>query len=244
MTARAAMRRHFDDGDSLCQYVKEETGDTVVLSFSRGKDSLAALCQLRKHFGRIVPFYFELIPGGLRIENEDIARWEDVLGCEVYRYLHPGVPKMLRECVYQPPGRWEDILAMDLPRAYSKAAIEADVRARAKCPEAFVAVGVRAADSLNRRSGITRSGALNPATQTFFPVFDWDIARVEREIRAYGQPLPADYRLFGRSLEGLDLRYTVPLREAYPDDYETLRAWFPLIDLDTFRTTARHWRTA
>lgn len=235
----AALRRHFDTSDELCAYVREVSGPTVIVSFSRGKDAIAALAQVRRFFDRVVLFHLDQVPGGLRIENEDIARWEQSTGTKVYRYTHPGTVRMLRGLVYQPPGRWEQIEAMGLPSGYDYEAIEADVRRRAGCPDAFVASGVRQSDSLVRRANISRFGSLNPARRSFFPVFDWKIDEVESSIREMREPLPIDYKLFARSLDGIDRRFMEPLREEFPDDYETILRWFPLADLDSHRTTLR-----
>ena len=43
--------------------------------------------------------------------------------------------------------------------------------------------------------------------------------------------LPIDYQWFGRSFDGIDMRFLGPLREHSPKDYQTLLDWFPLADL-------------
>ena len=42
------------------EWLKERT-DTIVLSFSRGKDSIAAWLRYRKHF-KVLPFHLEVVP--------------------------------------------------------------------------------------------------------------------------------------------------------------------------------------
>lgn len=231
--------RHFGSSGELCEFVRGVSGETVILAFSRGKDAIAALAQVRRYFTRVVPFFMAVVPG-LDFEESDLRRWEDFLGCEVYRYPHPSLVRMLRNNVYQPPGRWETIEAMRLPaKGYAYEDIERHVRDRCGAPGAYVATGVRAADSLARRANITRWGSLNPKTRKFHAVFDWKIADVERAVLEIKQPLPIDYSIFGRSFDGIDARFTGPLKEHIPRDYEQLLKWFPLADLDLDRRSLR-----
>jgi hypothetical protein len=51
-------------------------------------------------------------------------------------------------------------------------------------------------------------------------------------IERYGVKLPIDYELFGRSFDGIDYRFAKPLRERLPEDYERIKFWFPLIDVE------------
>lgn len=226
-------QRHHKDADALCAYVRERTGPTCLLAFSRGKDAIAAAIQVRRYFERVVPYFLAVVPG-LRFEEDDLARWEDAFGCEVFRYPHPSFFRLLKENVYQPPGRWETVDELDLPEP-TFAQIEDHVRRRSGCPDAWCATGIRAADSMARRANFTKSGSLNPKTRKFHAVFDWTIARLETEIRAFGQPLPIDYRIFGRSFDGIDARFTGPMREHLPEDYARLLKLFPLADLDLHR---------
>jgi hypothetical protein len=41
--------------------------------------------------------------------------------------------------------------------------------------------------------------------------------------------------MFGRSFDGLDLRFLVPLKKHRPKDYAKVLEWFPLADLEVFR---------
>ena len=54
-------------------------------------------------------------------------------------------------------------------------------------------------------------------------------------IKRHGIKLPVDYKLFGRTFDGIDYRFVGPLRKHLPEDFERLRFWFPLIDLEILR---------
>jgi hypothetical protein len=57
-------------------------------------------------------------------------------------------------------------------------------------------------------------------------------ADVMADIERHGIKLPVDYELFGRSFDGIDYRFVKPLRDRLPKDYERIKFWFPLIDLE------------
>lgn len=233
------MKIHYDSGDELCQTIRAASGDTAIVSFSRGKDSYAMVERLRRHFRRVVLFHLDLLPEPLRIETEGIERWQSRGGEPVLRYVHPGTLKQLRAFVYQPLDRVAKIRAADLPTDYTLDAVENDVRRRAGAQDAWVALGLRAADSIQRRTHFKTHGSVLPARRAFYPVFDETIDDVDRAVRRLGIPLPNDYNLFGRSLDSLSQDFLAPLRAAYPDDYERVLRWFPLADAGVHRTTLR-----
>ena len=99
----------------------------------------------------------------------------------------------------------------------------------------FTALGVRAADSIFRRTMFTRSGAINHKALKFYPVWDWTKEAVRVEIFKAKLKLPIDYWLFGRSFDGLDYRFIAPVKRHYPEDYERLREYFPMVDAELKR---------
>lgn len=233
------MKIHYASSDELCETIRAEGCDTAIVSFSRGKDSYAVVEKLRRYFGRVVLYHLDLLPEPLRIETEAIERWQSRGGEPVLRYTHPGTLKQLRALVYQPPSRIAAIQAADLPRDYTVDAIEADVRRRVGAPDAWVALGLRAADSIQRRTHFKTHGAVLPGPRAFYPVFDYTIDDVDAAVRRLGIPLPNDYNLFGRSLDAISHDFLAPLRAAYPDDYERVIRWFPLAEAGVHRTTLR-----
>lgn len=218
------------------QYVLEKSGDTVMLSFSAGKDSVAAWLALRRYFKTIVPVYMYLVPG-LRLVEEGLRYYEDFFETHIIRLPNPTAYEMMNAGVHQTPDRILAIEESPLP-TFSKDEVFQLVREDWGLPEStFVAMGVRAADSPNRRSTIMKYGSVNENRNppTFQPVWDWNKARLIDELKAAGAHLTDDYRLFGRSFDGIDFRFLYPLKRHYPDDYERILEWFPLADADIAR---------
>ena len=214
-----------------------ETTDTVLLSFSGGKDSLAAWLKLREHF-RVVPVFLYRVPG-LRFVDEKLEEYEGQFGTHIIRLPHPSSYRMLGEMVFQPPENCAVIEELGLPEfRYTYDDLFQLVREEWRLPETtWVATGVRSADSPNRRASINRYGSTREARKppVMFPVHDMRKDELVQLIRSSGVKLSVDYKLFGRSFDGIDLRYLYPLAEHYPDDFRRILDFFPLADLELFR---------
>ena len=128
--AGTALKRFHASSPELCQYVADVSGDTCFLSFSAGKDSIAAWIQIRRYFKRVIPFYLYLVPG-LEFIEAGIKYYEDFFQTEIMRLPHPSFWRMLRQFVYQPPERCPIIEEANLPNwDYRK--LEAYVRSKSE----------------------------------------------------------------------------------------------------------------
>lgn len=226
----------YTNSQELCLGMVEEA-DTCLLAFSTGKDSIATWLQVRKYFTRVIPYYKYVIPG-LSFVEDSLKYYEDFFGTHIYRIPHPNLYRIRQDMIYQPPYRVREIaenLAIDI-NSYTDDIIGLMFRYNMGLPEnVYTAVGVRAADSPFRRIAVVTHGAINHNKKSFWPVYDWRKADVLQAIDEAGVKLPVDYKLFGRTFDGLDYRFIKPIREHYPEDYERIRQYFPLIDLEIAR---------
>ena len=222
----------------LREKMAELTGDTAFLAFSCGKDAIAAWLAIRPHFKRIIPVHYELVPG-MSFVQKSLAYYEDFFGCEILRRIHPSFVRWLRNLVFQSPDRWVAIEDAELPSEsqYSHDTIWQEVRETMNLPGAFVASGVRACDSPYRRLAVQKHGAVNWARKSWWPIYDWNLPAVDEALSRAGVKLPVDYRLWGRSFDGIDHRFLEPMRRCLPADYRKVLEWFPLADLELFRRT-------
>jgi hypothetical protein len=218
----------------LNEYVRGISGDTVILSFSRGKDSIGSWIELKRHFKTIIPVFLYLVPE-LEFEEESLKYYEDVLKTRIIRVPHPSIYRWLKNFVFQAPGRLEIIEKLRIPNITYDHVFKF-VKHDFGIPEnTYVATGVRACDSINRRGSIKLYGPINLKRKTFFPVFDWNSERLYNEIEASGIKLPIDYKLFGRTFDGMDYRFIKPIKDNMPDDYQKIIDWFPLAELEILR---------
>lgn len=221
-----------ETSEELCARLAE-THDTVLLSFSRGKDSIAAWLQCRKFFRRIVPYHLYLVPG-LGFVDESLRYFEEVFGQKILNLPHPSLYRWLRNFVFQAPERLAAIEAARLP-VFDLADINALIREEMGLgKDVPTAVGVRMCDSLVRRAAIRMYGAENRGgtQKAFYPIFDWNKARTMEAIMNAGIRLPRDYEMFGRSFDGIDRRFLRPLRDKCPEDFERVLEWFPLAEME------------
>ena len=210
-------------------------GETVILAFSRGKDSIAAWLALRESGVNVVPYHMYLVPD-LRFVDESLAYYSQFFGCgPILNLPHPSLYRWLANLVYQTPERAAilDRAQLVVPE-YTE--INPIVRDYLGLPaDTWVCDGVRAADSPNRRVALTEHGPVNHKSRTMKVVWDWKIADVRAAIAAARVKLPPDYDWFGRSFDGIDARFTSKLKQHAPDDYQRILDWFPLAHLDLRR---------
>lgn len=208
----------------------------VILSFSRGKDSIAAWLALRDAGIKVHAFYKFFLPGMLLdLERRSLAYFEDVFGQPIHCYQHPSTYRMLRNYVFQPPERWPIIRAANLPNLTYQA-LNTTIRSDLDLPaDTWIADGVRACDSPGRRMAIQRHTPFRTGTGMVSPIWDWTRSETMQAIAKARIRLPDDYKMFGRSFDGIDLRFLAPLKKRFPDDYQLILDWFPLADLALFR---------
>lgn len=230
----ATLPRHYPNSRALCDAVHAATGGTAIVSFSGGKDAIASVLQLREcGFTDFRMYYLYIVPG-LEFIERGLRYYEDAFKVEIVRLPHQSLSRMLRNLVYQPPERAALVEQIAWPK-FDYADIYAHVRKRWNMPEGWIALGTRTADSPFRLANVKRYGSLNPNRGTFLPIFDWRLEDVRSAIVRHGLKLPAEYRLFGRSFDGLDYRFLAPIKQYFPRDYERILSYFPLAHLDIFR---------
>ena len=153
---------------------------------------------------------------------------------KILRFPHPWFWFALRNAVHQPFGLAKALEGADMP-AYQRedvtAAICDDFGMPADTP---IIDGVRAADSIVRRAAITKHGP-HRRTGYLSLIWDWRISHVRSTIADAGVKLPPDYEWFGRSFDGLDIRFTGPLKANAPDDYQRILHFFPYVEVEQLR---------
>ena len=66
-------------------------------------------------------------------------------------------------------------------------------------------------------------------------IYDYRVADLDALFTRHNIKLPIDYKLWGRTFDGLDYRFIKPLSTQLPDDFRRLQEWFPMIESDIFR---------
>jgi 3'-phosphoadenosine 5'-phosphosulfate sulfotransferase (PAPS reductase)/FAD synthetase len=229
----------YENSDHLCaEIAKKNNGQDVILSFSMGKDSIAAYIQLKRYFKNVHLVFYWMIPD-LSFQNESLKYYEDKLQTEiisvpsVHWYYH------LKNLLYQRPDRIEIIdrwLMSGKLFIPTHDQIFTVVKESLKIPQStYVATGVRQNDFLTRRLTVKKHGPENIKRKQFFPVYDWDIERVKKEIEQSSIKLPIDYEIWGRTFDGVEYIFLKGLKEHFPEDYQKVLFWFPFAELTFLR---------
>lgn len=220
-------------GQALIDRVRDLAGDTILLSFSCGKDSLALWLHLRDHF-EIIPYYLYHVPG-LQYVEQSLDYYEDWFGARIVRLPHPLFYDMFRTCAYQPVHRVGIIESLNLPR-FDFADIDDIMAAYLGLENPFTAIGFRAADNIQRHRLLKQMGPLGfKRRRYFYGVWDWTVDDVTECIRKHDIAIPADYQHWGRTIASFGYPELSAIKRAYPADYDVIRTWFPLVDVEMFR---------
>jgi predicted phosphoadenosine phosphosulfate sulfurtransferase len=222
-------------GEQVIDAIRAKT-DTILLSFSCGKDSIAAWLTLRPHFRRIIPYYLYSIPD-LSFVNKSLDYYEQWFGCKIYRAPHPSLARWLNNMVFQSPENCEEIYDAGIPKIDYVSQV-ARVAEMAGISDTWTATGVRAADSPYRLIAIRKHGGINRKEQKFYPIWDWKKERLVKCLQEAKIKLPIDYKLFGRSFDGIDYRFLKPIKDHFPEDYQKILTYFPLAHLEILRREA------
>lgn len=211
--------------------ILRKEGKPVILSFSCGKDSTAAWIALHEAKIPVIPIYNYLVPG-LKFVEEELEYFEDFFGQRIIQVPHPTLYRWLEYKVFQAPENNPVIEAARFGTIDYKWLWDA-VRKDFDMPDAWVADGIRASDSIARRMacqthGVMRNGRVSP-------IYDWTAQEVRDCLDEHGVEVPIDYQIWGRSFDGLDVKYIRGLYENLPEDYQRVKEWFPLIDIELMR---------
>lgn len=224
-------------GETLIAAIRKTYGPRALLAFSRGKDAIGTWLALREsgHFDDVVPIHFDLVPG-LEFVAESLDYYERFFGTTIYRLPHPKFYEWLRGSVFQTPSRIGYIESLELPPDYDFMTAHRLVREEQKLgADVPCANGIRAADSPMRRIAIMTHGPISYASRQWTPIWDWTKPDLIRAFDAASVKLPVDYRVFGRTFDGLDYRFLAPMKRELPNDYRRLLEWFPLAEVTLWR---------
>jgi len=208
--------------------------EQTLLAFSLGKDAVAAWLAIRPHFERVIPVYMYLVPG-LEFVQESIDYYQQFFGERIIQMPHPSLYRMLNNHVDRRPEQCLVIEQAQLPNFTYEDVFALVRRDHALHPDMMYATGVRAADSPMRLVAIKRHGPISQRTLKYHPVWDWKKDDLLREFRKAGVKLAPDYRVFGRTFDGLDIRFLGPMKQHFPRDYQRVLEWFPMAELELFR---------
>ncbi|MEI2416202.1 phosphoadenosine phosphosulfate reductase [Orrella sp. JC864] len=220
-------------GEETIAAVRKRQAETL-LAFSLGKDAVAAWLGIQRHFARVIPVYMYLVPG-LEFVQESIDYYERFFGERIIQMPHPSLHRWLNGHIFRPPQQCAVVEQAGLPNHSYEDVFAAVRQDHGLDPGLMYATGVRAADSPMRLVALKTHGSIHEKGLKYHPVWDWKKADLLREFRRAGVKLAPDYRVFGRTFDGLDVRFLGPMKRHFPRDYQRVLEMFPLAELELYR---------
>lgn len=217
----------------------------ILVAFSRGKDSIAMAIELRKSniFEEMIFFYKYRIPN-IGFVQESIKYYENFFDTHIYQLPHPTLYKMLNDYTFQSPNNLQFIYDCDIPNFDHEFLVDEFKKDLNLSIETYSATGIRANDSLSRRMAIYKYGVINKKSHNFNPIWNYKKQQCFDIIKEAKCKLPPDYELFGRSFDGINYQFLLPIKDKYPDDYEKILDFFPLsrVEIDRINYYLQHKR--
>lgn len=193
--------------------------DRVLVSFSGGKDSVATLDLCMRFFREVEGFFMYQVEG-LSFQDSIIRYYEDRYGIPIHKIPHFQLSEFLRYGSFRPFDLNVPIISVKETYDYI----------RDETGFWWIAAGERINDSLWRRGMIKGSGTIDLKRGRFFPVAEWskqDVLAYIRQRKLRTSPESAKLGFSFRSLQGRDMAL---VKKFYPEDYQKIKTWFPLID--------------
>lgn len=195
---------------------QSKVADAVLVGFSGGKDSIAALDLCMRYFDRVQPFFLYLCPG-LEFQEETLGWYERRYGTEIIRLPHFELSNFMRYGSFREPDRRVPIVS--ITDEYNYLRLQTGIT--------WVAAGERIADSIVRRAMIKKSGTIDAKRGRFYPIANWSKREVLAYIKHHRLKLPRDSRDLGFSFKSLDGGELAYIKKQYPSDYMRILDMYP-----------------
>ena len=217
--AKAAAAEVDNSPEKICLEVSKQT-DSVIVSFSGGKDSLVLLSLCKKYFKNVQAFFLYIVKDLDYFETK-LKYAEKKFDIRIKQYPHPELSRYLRNgiCTFDayetPPLSWNDI---------------EDI-ARKDFQIDWIASGWKKTDSLQRRAALStfRCEGIIDKSKKFFPLSNWNDSMVISYLRLHKLPIPKTNTKgqFEVSLIYKPLKF---MKENYPKDYQKILEQFPFAE--------------
>lgn len=199
--------------------------DSVIVSFSGGKESVVVLDMCMRHFERVAAFHMYQFPH-LSFSDEQLDWYERRYpGLEIIDLPHPNLSANMHYGILRP---WNpDVPLIGFNDIYNYVRWATGIH--------WIAAGERVSDSLVRRAMIKHSGTVDTVRGRFYPVANWNKADILHYIKVHKLRIGKDSRVMGYSFPGIEQEAMTGLKQHFPKDYERMLEWFPLAGAMTFR---------
>ena len=212
----------------------KKSSNNIILSFSRGKDSIVSWLLLKELGFNVYPIYYSLCPY-MDFELESLKYYEDFFKTKIIKIPSSTFNELYSTGYLQT----KEAISISKKNTISTYSNE-DIRLMAieeygLDKNTYIAVGATVNDSMQRRIGINKVNGLNHKSKKFYPIADFTVSDIEEYLIKYKVKLPIDYKIWGSTFDGLNLRWLGELKEHLPKDFDLVKMYFPFIEAELFR---------
>lgn len=193
--------------------------DSVLVSFSGGKDSVVTLDLCVKHFRHVEGFFMFYVKG-LSFQENICRYYEDRCGLPIHRVPHFELSQFLRYGLYHPTDF--SVPVVGVGDVYHYLRLNTGIW--------WIAAGERIADSVWRRAIIKSSGTIDAKRGRIYPVAEWKKEDVAAYIRQHRLRVGVESRRLSFSFGSLQAREVIPVKRHFPADFTRIKAWFPFVE--------------
>lgn len=215
------------------QTIKKVSND-IILSFSRGKDSIVSWLVLLELGFKVHPIYYSLCPY-MDFELKSLSYYEDFFKTEIIKIPSATFIDLYNFGHLQTKSHTKISQKNQMPYYDNDQIRQMAIGENGINKNSFIAVGATIFDSVQRRIGISKVNGLNVKSKKFYPIADFNQSKIEEYLIKYKVKLPVDYKVWGSTFDGLNLRWLGELKEHFPKDFELLKTYFPFIEAELFR---------
>lgn len=194
--------------------------NSVIVSFSTGKDSLVLLDLCKKYFDNIYVYFMYIVKGLEYFENK-IKYAEERFNVKIKQYPHPELSRYLRNgvCTFD---------AYETPKI-SYLDIMNCVKQDFNCE--WIGYGWKKTDSLQRRGYLStlRLDGINDKSKTFYPISQWNDNMIKTYLKHNNIIIPKTNKIgqFEVNLTYNSLKF---MKDNYNNDYNKILKQFPFAE--------------
>ena len=214
---------------------KEKTRNIPVW-FSMGKDSLCVVQKLKEWGFNPVLFWYCVFPD-LDFQSASLDFYETFFDTKIHRLLGPSIYKFHWAGTYMTHDYLPVLNNLNSPNLdftdlqdYVIEDYQKDMNLMS-----YNAIGLRAADSFNRRKVFEKFGYFNHNLQKAYPIIEYKIDDIKDTLLKNNISLPIDYRIWGRTFDGMHYYFLKGLKDNFPQDYEKVLFYCPLAEMEILR---------
>jgi len=206
----------------------------ATIGFSTGKDSVVGLDMLIKAGIEPIPIFFYQVPK-LQFIEDNIKMYEDYFGVKVARMPHPILHDYINGASWQPLNRAVLFYQFDFGSISFRECTEAFLEYNYITDVEYDCNCMKMADSLNRRLVLSKKPDIDQEKKIIYLTKYLTKTDVFDYIKKNNIPLTKDYDIFGVSWDGLAYHFLTGVKKFYPEDYEKIKSYFPMIDAEILR---------